>query len=127
MRCGPETPAGGGAEPHKRYVAHVLRSALKALLGESGLAVLEFHLNRRLREDMYEVFYDDPHRFYNAMKNFFGSGVDAILRIIAQKLIEEGHIDVESPKAFVEVFNSPGEESRQRLRKMFGHPEARVK
>jgi len=115
----PKTPAGGGgAEHHKRYVAHVLRSALKGLLGESGLMVLEFHLNKRLQGDMYEIFYENPHRFYQALRDFFGSGADAVLRIIAQKLIEEGHLEAASPQEFVEVLKNPGEGGRK-LWKMF--------
>jgi len=120
MRCGPKPPAaaGGGAEPHKRYVAHVLRSALKSLLGESSLIVLEFHLNKRLQGDMYEIFYENPHRFYQALRDFFGSGADAVLRIIAQRLIEEGHLEVSNPREFVEVLKGPGG-GRRELWKMF--------
>jgi len=118
MQCGPKPKRGGGAEPHKRYVAHVLRSTLKSLLGESGLMVLEFHLNKRLQGDMYEAFYENPHRFYQALRDFFGSGADAVLRIIAQKLIEDGHLEAASPQEFIEVLRRPSQ-GRRELWKMF--------
>ena len=123
MRCDPKTRPGGGAEPHKRYVTHVFYSALKSLLGESGLMVLEFHLNKRLQGDMYEAFYENPHGFYQALRDFFGSGVDTILRIIAQKLIEGGHLEAASPQEFVEVLKNPGEGGRK-LWRMFKLQEA---
>jgi len=114
----------GGCDPHKRYVAHVLRSAFKSLLGESGLTVLEFHLRKRLQGDIYEVFYENPHGFYQALGDFLGPGVDAILRIIAQKLIESGHLEASSPGEFVEVLKNPGEGGRRMLWKMFKRREA---
>ena len=78
-------PRNLAGEPHKRYVTYALRSALKSLLGESGLMVLEFHLNKRLQEDMYEAFYENPHGFYQTLRDLFGPGADAVIRIIAQK------------------------------------------
>ena len=85
--------------------------------------VLEFHLNKRLQGDMYEAFYENPHGFYQALRDFFGSGADAVLRIIAQKLIEEGHLEASSPREFVEVLKNPGEGGRK-LWKMFKLQEA---
>jgi len=120
MRCGPKPQ---WEEPHKRYVAYVLCSTLKSLLGESGLMVLEFHLNKRLQGDMYEAFYENPHRFYQALRGFFGSGADAVLRIIAQKLMEDGHLEAASPQEFVKVLKNPGED-RWKLWKMFRLREA---
>ena len=80
-------------------------------------------MNRRLREDMYEIFYENPHGFYQALRDFFGSGADAVLRIIAQRLIEEGHLEAASPQEFVEVLKNPGEGGRK-LWKMFKLREA---
>ena len=119
----PKSQLGGGTEPHKRYVIHVLRSTLKSILGEPNLMILEFHLNKRLQGDMYEAFYENPHRFYQALRDFFGSGADAVLRIIAQKLIEGGHLEAASPQEFVEVLKNPGEGGRK-LWRMFKLQEA---
>ena len=80
--------------------------------------VLEFHLNKRLQGDMYEIFYENPHLFYQVLRDFFGSGADAVLRIIAQKLIEDGHLEAASPQEFVKVLKNPGED-RWNLWKMF--------
>ena len=70
-------------------------------------------LNKRLQGDVYEIFYENPHGFYQALRDFFGSGVDAVLRIIAQRLIEEGHLEVSNPREFVEVLKSPGGGGRE--------------
>ena len=85
--------------------------------------VLEFHLRKRLQGDIYEVFYENPHGFYQALGDFLGPGVDAILRIIAQKLIENGHLEAASPQEFVKVLKNPGED-RWNLWKMFKLREA---
>jgi len=107
----------GGETPHKSYVSQAVRSALKSLLGESGLYVLEYHLNKRLGRDLYDAFYEDPHGFYRALASLFGSGTDAILRILGKRLIEDGWIEARDPSEFVDAMRDPAGD--RRLREMF--------
>jgi len=124
MRLEPNRPGGGSETFHKSYIAHILRSTLKSLLGESGLRVLEFHLEKRLQGDMYEVFYENPHSFYKALQSFFGSGVDVVLRITAQKLIEEGYLETTNPQEFINILKNPSGDKRE-LQKIFKLQEIR--
>jgi len=96
----------------KRYVAQIARSALKSLLGENSVYVLEYQLYKRLGRDVYEVFYEEPHSFYQALTSLFGSGTGAILRILGERLIDGGCLEVESPREFVEAFKNPGGDGR---------------
>lgn len=101
------------------YVKEVFRMTLRDLLGPSGLSALEHYLNRKLNSDMYDVLLSSPSSFYNALKSFLGKGADAILRIAAAKLIEEGKIVDLSPEEFVELMKSSSEESYRRFLNSF--------
>ncbi|MEM1583627.1 MAG: hypothetical protein QXF28_03415 [Nitrososphaerota archaeon] len=101
------------------YVKEVFRSTFRELLGPAGLSALEHYLNRRLQHDMYEVLVSSPPIFYNALKNFLGKGADAILRILAMKLIEEGKMIGVSPEEFLELMKSDDEESYKRFLRVF--------
>lgn len=103
-----------------RYIKEVFRSTLRDLLGPSGLNALERYLNRKLQDDMYEVFVDSPSTFYNVLRSFLGKGADAILRIAATKLIDEGRIGGLSAEEFVELMKSNDEESYRRFLNSFG-------
>lgn len=102
-------------DPFFKYVKKCLADVMSSLLGNSGLSVLEYHLNRKLGGDMYEAFYESPHAFYLALKSFFGSGADAILNIVAKKLWENGKIAGLSPKEFVELMKQDKESNRQKI------------
>jgi vacuolar-type H+-ATPase subunit C/Vma6 len=103
-----------------RYIKEVFRSTLRDLLGPSGLNALERYLNRKLQDDMYEVFVDSPSTFYNVLRSFLGKGADAILRIAAKKLIDEGKIEGLSAEEFIELMKSNDEESYRRFLNSFG-------
>ncbi|MEN2975221.1 MAG: hypothetical protein ABDH32_06570 [Candidatus Caldarchaeales archaeon] len=102
-----------------KHVKNTLIYGIASLLGPSGLTALEYHLNKKLGRDMYEVFYNSPFIFYNALKNFLGTGADAILRIVATKLISEGRIVGITPKEFIELMSKDGEPFRIKLLKSF--------
>jgi len=96
-----------------------IKSALLNLLGEPSAGVLEFHLEKRLRSEVYSTFYNDPSKFYNALRDFLGAGADGILRILAQKLSDMGYLESRNQDEFVELVKRGDEEAKQRLRKMF--------
>jgi len=100
-------------------VRQALRSALSSLLGEQSLRVLEFHLNRILGGSLYDVFYDDPHRFYKAIRGFFGSGADSVIELVASKLMEEGFLSADDPREFLELLRSSDDRSPKKLRELF--------
>ncbi|MCL7383012.1 MAG: hypothetical protein LZ172_04690 [Thaumarchaeota archaeon] len=102
------------------YVREIFRSTLRDLLGPSGLNALESYLNRKLQDDMYKVFVDSPSTFYTVLRSFLGKGADAILRIAAIKLIDEGKVEGLSAEEFVELMKSNDEESYRRFLNSFG-------
>ncbi len=104
---------------HRALIRQALHFALVSLLGEQSLKVLEFHLNRVLGGNLYDVFYDDPRRFYEAVKSFFGSGADSVIELVASKLLEDGYLDANGPQEFLELVIKGDEESKRRLRNMF--------
>ncbi|MEM2773881.1 MAG: hypothetical protein QXX82_05715 [Nitrososphaerota archaeon] len=101
------------------FVRDVLRSTLRDLLGLSGATALENFLNKRLGDDMYLVFCNSPYRFYDALKGFLGKGADAILKIVAVKLIERGSLSEISPEEFVELVKNPNKDSWKKLHTYF--------
>jgi len=57
----------------------ILSRAFESLLGSNGVRVLRFHVERRLSRDMYDVFYEDPVKFYKALSEFFGAGAGDVI------------------------------------------------
>jgi len=96
-------------------IKELFRSTLRDLLGPSGLNALEHYLNRKLQDDMYEVFVSSPSTFYTVLRSFLGKGADAILRIAATKLIEDGKIMGLSAEEFVELMKRNDDESYRRF------------
>lgn len=97
------------------HIKEIFRSTLKDLLGPSGLNALEHYLSRKLQDNMYEVFVSSPSTFYAVLRSFLGKGADAILRIAATKLIEDGKIIGLSAGEFVELMKRNDEESYRRF------------
>ena len=81
-------------------VRKVLKIGLNKLLGQ-GAVVLEVCLSRMLKEDMYQVFYYDPKRFYLGLEKFIGNGSDAMLKILSDLLIKEGFVKNVSVEEFI--------------------------
>jgi len=107
--------------PLGRHVAQIIRPALEALLGKTGLRVLEHHLEKLLQEDPYSVLCSEPHRFYLAVKNIFGEGADMMIRIMAKKMIEEGVLEASDPNEFLEALKDQWK-GREKLLKMLRLP-----
>jgi hypothetical protein len=100
-------------------IKDIFKTMLRDLLGPSGLNALEHYLNRKLQGDMYEVLACSPSTFYAALRSFLGKGADAILRIAASKLINEGRVEGLSAEEFVELMKSNDEESYRRFLNSF--------
>jgi hypothetical protein len=103
--------------PFERRAAQIMRPALEALLGKTGLKVLEYHLEKLLHGDPYSILCTEPHRFYLAMKNIFGEGADAMVQVIAKKMIDKGILETSSPSEFLEALKDP-QKGREKLLKM---------
>ncbi|MEM0078770.1 MAG: hypothetical protein QXL40_04090 [Nitrososphaerota archaeon] len=101
------------------YVCKSIRFVFHMLLGDSGASALENYLNRKLSRNMYEVFCSSPNEFYRVLKSFLGYGADALLKIVASKLIEEGVLVGLTPGEFVELLSDGSENARLRLLKSF--------
>ena len=106
-----------GAEELRGAVRDSLSKALKSLLGGSGLRAFRFHIERRLGKDMYEAFYEDPHRFYEAVKSFLGTGADAVICLTFSWLIQNGCLNATelTPEDFVKLLKEGGEEARNTI------------
>jgi len=62
----------------------ILSEAFESILGSNGAKALRFHVERRLGRDMYDVFYEDPGKFYRALSDSFGRGAESIMLIVAR-------------------------------------------
>jgi len=103
--------AGKGGRELVMYIKEIFRSTLRDLLGPSGLNALEHYLSKKMQDDMYEVLINSPSTFYTVLRSFLGKGADAILRIAATKLIEDGKIIGVSAEEFVGLLKANDEES----------------
>jgi hypothetical protein len=61
-----------GEIPSKDNVEKLLRQWLLRLLGNTGLAALEYQLRKALGKNPYQAFYENPNRLYNAFRAIFG-------------------------------------------------------
>ncbi len=101
-----------------RKVKETLRSALHSIFGDTCLSALEYHLTKILGNDPYGTFYEDPSRFYQGLKTFFGQGAEKILEIIFLRLQQMGKIELVSPAEILAMLES-GPEARNEILKMF--------
>jgi len=99
-----------------------LSRAFESLLGSAGVRVLRFHVERRLGQDMYDVFYEDPGKFYRALSDFFGAGAEPLMRLIARWLNENGYMENLNPDEFVSLLKKGGEEAAQIIRRALKPP-----
>jgi len=109
----------GGEEVLGEDLKFILSRAFESLLGSNGVRVLRFHVEQRLGRDMYEVFCEDPGRFYRALSDIFGMGAEPLMRLIARWLNEKGYMDNLDPNEFVRLLKKGGEEAVQMLRRSF--------
>ena len=86
-------------------------------MGSAGVRVLRFHVERRLGRDMYDVFYEDPGKFYKALSEFFGAGAEPLMRLVARWLNENGYMEGLDPNEFIEILKRGGEGAAQMLRR----------
>jgi hypothetical protein len=100
----------------------ILSKAFGSLLGSNGVKVLSFHMERRLGRDMYDVFYEDPGRFYRALSDFFGIGAEPLMRLVARWLNENGYVDDLDPDEFIRLLKMGGEGAAQMIRRSFKLP-----
>lgn len=107
--------------PSGREVARIIRPVLETLLGRTGLRVLEYHLEKLLQNDPYDALCADPHSFHVAMRRLFGQGADAMIRIMAKKMIEENILDAEDPNELLEALKDPREGRKKLLRMLRIH------
>ncbi|RLG06050.1 MAG: hypothetical protein DRN65_06005 [Thaumarchaeota archaeon] len=98
----------------KNVIRLRLSEALRSLLGNSGLHAFRFHVEKRLGMDMHEAFYEDPHRFYEAVEDVFGRGADALIRLIFDWLVQNGYLEAENLTAndFIKFLKEGGEKAR---------------
>lgn len=101
------------------YVCKSIKSVFHMLLGDAGSLALENYLSRKLSRNMYEVLCSSPNEFYRVFKSFLGYGADALLRIVASKLIEEGKLVGLTPREFIELLSDGSEDARLRLLRSF--------
>jgi hypothetical protein len=97
----------------------ILSKAFESLLGSNGVRVLRFHVERRLGQDMYDVFCEDPSRFYRALSDLFGIGADPLMRLIARWLSDNGYMDDLDANEFVKLVKEGSKEAIQILRRSF--------
>lgn len=101
-------------------IAEQLRSSLRELLGEDGTSVLEYHLKRNLEGDIYQIFFEQPNKFYLALSAFIGAGgAAALLRVLAHHLIEKGLLRGITPDEFLNLLKDESEEAAIRLQALF--------
>lgn len=103
---------------NEKTVAEALRSALLSIFGETCLSALEYHLTKILGNDPYRVFYEDPSRFYQGLKTFFGPGAEKILEIIFLRLQQMGALEFVSPAEILAMLER-STEARNEILKMF--------
>ena len=95
----------------------ILSRAFESLLGSNGVRVLRFHVERRLGRDIYDVFYEDPGKFYKALSDFLGAGAEPLMRLIARWLNENGYMGDLDPDEFIELLKRGGEGAAQMIRR----------
>jgi len=91
-------------------------------LGSAGVRVLRFHVERRLGQGMYDVFYEDPGKFYKASSDFFGAGAEPLMRLVVRWLNENGYMEDLNPDEFVRLLKRGGREAAQMIRGPSSHP-----
>jgi len=99
-----------------------LSKAFESLFGSTSVRALRFHVERRLGQDMYDVFLSDPGKFYKAISDFFGAGAEPLMRLIARWLSENGYMENLNPDEFVSLLKKGGDEAAQIIRRSLKPP-----
>lgn len=100
----------------------ILSKAFESILGSSGAKALRFHVERRLGRDMYDVFYEDPGKFYRALSDCFGRGAETMMLIVARWLNDNNYTDGLDMEKFIRVLKEGGEEAKQMIRRSLKLP-----
>jgi hypothetical protein len=108
-----------GGEDVGEVLRSILSKAFESILGSSGAMALRFHVERRLGRDMYDVFCEDPGKFYRALNDCFGRGAESIMLIVARWLSGNGYVDNLRPDEFIKLLQRGGEEAAQIIRRSF--------
>jgi len=90
----------------------ILPKAFESLLGSNGAKVLRFHVERKLGQDMYDIFHEDPGRFYRTLSDLFGIGAESLMRLVARWLKENGYLRDLDANEFVRLLKEGGEEAQ---------------
>ena len=90
----------------------ILPRAFESLLGSNGAKVLRFHVERKLGQDMYDIFHEDPSRFYRALSDLFGIGAESLMRLVARWLKENGYLKDLDTNEFVRLLKEGGEKAQ---------------
>ena len=100
----------------------ILYKAFESILGSSGAKALRYHVELRLGQDMYDVFCEDPGRFYRALSDCFGIGAETMMLVIARWLNDNNYTDGLDVEKFIRVLKKGGEEARQMIRRSLKQP-----
>ena len=71
--------------------------------------------------NMYQAFYEDPRKFYEAMEDFLGEGAEALMRLTIAWLIQNGYLKAVNlePDDFLKLLREGGETAKIMIRSSF--------
>lgn len=90
-------------------VGKAFRNTLQECFGGTIIEALNFQFKRETGLDMFAALWEDPHIFYEELRNILGDGTDVILKMFAEKIGENF-------EKIVKLMESRNEESKGEIR-----------
>jgi len=96
-----------------RSVGRVLRDVLEECFGGAIIEALNFQFKRETSLDMFVALWEDPHLFYEGLREILGDGTDVVLKMFAEKI--RGDFE-----KLIKLMKSGNEGSKEKLRGYLG-------
>lgn len=99
------------------------REVIASSMGSSVCDAIEFYLRKYLGKDPFEVFWDDPPKFFGALQKVFGAGAEVFIKMLILGVNRKYGLRYDA-ETFLKLLNSKNEKSLMKfhdiLKKIFG-------
>lgn len=91
------------------------RKTLCSSLGESAGKAVLLLIQKRLKDDFFNVLWEDPRAAYSEMERVFGVGINVLINLLAAEIEREYSLKM-NPEHFLNLMRSGDQRSIEEMR-----------
>jgi hypothetical protein len=101
-----------------RVAQKSFEEATATSLGATFHVIISFHLKKKFGKDPYEVLIEDPHLFYEGLKEVLDEGAKSVIALAGTYLVAKYKINC-TVDEFTDIFTETGPAAHQKLSALF--------